>query len=100
MAPPGFNWQVSQPALASTYYATANRAGLYTQTQYNKNRAAALRTRPSSPRHAISSMNSSTVTAAVLRLNRVPCMAGILFLIHLCSFEQFQGAFLQAESET
>ena len=35
----GFNWQVSQPALVATYYATAtaNAAGLYNQTQYNAN---------------------------------------------------------------
>ena len=33
MAALGFDWQVSQPALVSNYYATANGAGLYTTSQ-------------------------------------------------------------------
>jgi hypothetical protein len=33
LAPLGFNWQLSQPALVNTYYANANAAGLYTASQ-------------------------------------------------------------------
>jgi hypothetical protein len=33
LAPLGFNWQVSQPALVNTYYSNANAAGLYTLSQ-------------------------------------------------------------------
>jgi hypothetical protein len=33
LAPLGFNWQVSQPALVQTYYANANVASLYTASQ-------------------------------------------------------------------
>ncbi len=36
----GFDWQVSQPAQVSTYFANANNAGLFNQTQYNNNRVA------------------------------------------------------------
>src|SRR5262249_15904722 len=32
-----FNWQVSQPALVTAYYAGASEAGLYNQTQYAAN---------------------------------------------------------------
>ena len=34
----GFDWQVGQSALVSTYYANANGASLYNQTQYDANR--------------------------------------------------------------
>jgi hypothetical protein len=39
MAALGFNWQVSQPALVNVYYSNANNAGLYSQAQYDANRA-------------------------------------------------------------
>ena len=40
LAPLGFNWQASQPALVNTYYSNANAANLYTQAQYNTSRTA------------------------------------------------------------
>ncbi len=36
----GFDWQVSQPTLVSTYYANANAANLFSLSQYNANRTA------------------------------------------------------------
>lgn len=35
LASQGFNWQTSQPALVTNYYANASGAGLYNQTQYD-----------------------------------------------------------------
>jgi len=35
----GFDWQSSQPTLATALYSNANRANLFTQSQYDDNRA-------------------------------------------------------------